>query len=176
MGQLLIGCGSSRRRIVQQPGQSDVFDDVTTMDSNPAHHPDVVWDLNTRPLPFADDSFDEIHAYEVLEHVGRQGDYLGFFAEFSDYWRILKPGGWLCGTVPMWNSKWAWGDPGHTRVFCRDTFTFLEQPTYAQVGTTVITDYRQVYRADFDFTFCREQGDSLAFVLRAVKPSRWKEP
>ena len=56
--------------------------------------------MNKLPLPFDNDTFDEIHAYEVLEHVGKQGDYIFFFAQFSDLYRILKPNGLLVAMSP----------------------------------------------------------------------------
>lgn len=171
--ELLIGCGSNRDRRIFFIGETTSWDDLTTLDIDPSHHPDVVHDLSQIPLPFEDESFDEIHAYEVLEHVGTQGDFRFFFAQFSDFWRILKPGGHLCGSCPKPTSVWAWGDPGHTRVIQPETLRFLDQGFYAQVGKTAATDYRRWYKADFELAFLDGQAEhSNMFALRAVKPSR----
>ena len=108
--ELLIGCGSTRRKNYFPSGDPN-WHDLTTLDINPDHKPDIVWDLNKIPLPFDDNVFDEIHAYEVLEHTGRQGDHKFFFAQFTDFWRILKSNGYLIASVPFWASPWAWADP-----------------------------------------------------------------
>lgn len=170
--ELLIGCGSRRIKLLFFPNRQQ-WHSLTTLDINGDHNPDVVWDLNNVPLPFADNSFDEIHAYEVLEHTGRQGDYNFFFAQFSDFWRILKPNGLLIATCPMYNSKWALGDPSHTRVVQKESFVFLDQTQYtAQIGKTAMSDFRYIYKADFTVAYLNEDNDSLQFALQAVKPSR----
>lgn len=170
--ELLIGSGSKHEKRLRFPGKKE-WTKLVTLDINPDHKPDVVWDLTQRPLPFEDDTFDEIHAYEVLEHLGQQGDWRTFFAEWSEWWRILKPGGLICGTSPMWNSPWAWGDPGHTRIICREMLTYLHQTEYTQqIGTTAMTDYRFVYKADFDCCHCREKDGTFEYGMTAVKPSR----
>lgn len=43
--------------------------DAVTLDINPEHKPDVVHDLNIRPLPFKDEQFTEIICHHVLEHL-----------------------------------------------------------------------------------------------------------
>jgi hypothetical protein len=114
-------------------------------------------------------SMDEIHAYEVLEHIGRQGDVEGFFKEFQGYWEILRPGGALIGSVPAWDSQWAWGDPGHTRVIPPGTFAFLSQAEYeGQVGKTNMSDYRRFWPQPYDFRleFLKRAGDQFYFMLR----------
>lgn len=177
MKTLLLGCGSRRERIIGPPGASAEFDDLTTLDLNPDHHPDVLWNLeDPDPLPFDDSSFDEIAAYEVLEHIGAQGDYKTFFRQFSDYWRVLKPGGHLCATVPMWNGLWAWGDPSHRRIINLGTLGFLDQSEYQrQVGVTPMSDFRFCYRADFTVIGTVDlDAKSFGFVLQAIKPSRFQ--
>jgi SAM-dependent methyltransferase len=170
--ELLIGCGSRRHKAVSLDGTTE-FLNVTTLDINPSHNPDVVHDLCDLPLPFPDECFDEIHAYEVLEHTGSQGDYKFFFAQFSDFWRVLKPGGLVCATVPWWQGVWAWGDPSHTRTIQPETLSFLHQPKYtAEIGVTAMSDFRNIYSADFDVVNAGHDDTTLWFVLRAIKPSR----
>ncbi len=174
MAELLIGCGNHRNRIMRPPDGLETWTDLVTLDNDPNCGADIEWNLENLPLPFARDYFDEVHAYHVLEHTGRQGDFRFFFAQWSEFWRILKPGGIFAGIVPAISSPWLFGDPGHTRVLPVEIFTFLNQTEYdKQVGKTAFADYRHVYAADFDLLFHDQiDGDQMAFMLRAVKPSR----
>jgi len=168
--ELLLGCGNDRSKRVVFDEISEGWTDLVTLDMDPSCKPDVVHDMDEIPLPFDDDMFHEIHAYEVLEHTGFQGDWRFFFNQFSDFWRILKPGGYLIGTVPMWHNVWAWADPGHRRVIAPETFVFLSQREYqSQVGVTKMTDYRDYYEADFDLIAKDESESTFGFVLQAVK-------
>lgn len=166
--ELLIGCGSCRekRLVAGRRGWTG----LVTLDIDPGRKPDVVHDLRIVPLPFEDNSADEIHAYHVLEHTGAQGDYEFFFRQFSDFWRILKPGGHFMGIVPVWADKWAWSEPGHTRVISDGTLLFLSQKEYVkEIGVTTMTDYRSIYKADFDIVFSEIREGQYVFILQAVK-------
>ncbi len=171
MSELLLGCGSSRTKKLCYGGRAE-WSSLTTLDHNADHGPDVVHDMEALPLPFDADSFAEIHAYECLEHVGRQGDWRFFFDQWADFWRILKHDGLFFGTCPAASSPWAWGDPSHTRIIGPECLIFLHQPAYAQVGQTPMSDFRFHYRADFDLIHSQTDGHHFEFVLRAVKPSR----
>ena len=171
--EILLGAGSSRVKKLAMPGREN-WSGLVTVDFNADHGCDVAHDISKLPLPFEDDSADEMHAYEVMEHVGQQGDWRFFFEQWSDIWRILKPGGHFLGTSPHWSSAWAWGDPGHTRIVGAEQLTFLSQPNYTkQVGITPMTDYRFCYEADFDLIHSRQnEVGQYEYVLQAVKPSR----
>lgn len=166
--ELLIGCGNRREKVCHLPGK-EAWSELVTLDIDPDSGADVVHDLDVLPYPFADDQFDEIHASEVLEHTGRQGDWRFFFGQFSEFWRILKPGGVLCATCPSVESRWAWGDPGHTRVIQPESLLFLSQRQYDQVGQTAMTDYRHVWSGDFEIAHQVDDGETFTFVLRAIK-------
>lgn len=175
--ELLLGCGRSRVKKLAVQGREE-WRDLVTVDMNEHVGADVVHNLNNAlGLPFSADSADEIHAYDVFEHLGTQGDWRFFFTEFSDYWHIAKPGGTLHAIVPWWQSCWAWGDPGHTRVIQPEMLTFLDQSVYVTECDTPETrtnrtDYRPWYRADWQTIWQQRDGDNFCFVLRAVKPSR----
>lgn len=171
MTELLLGCGANRTKKIAVDGNTEWIGGLITLDMNLDHKPDVVWDLAKLPLPFPDNTFDGIHAYDVMEHVGQQGDWKFFFAQWQDIWRILKPNGAFCGISPHPTSPWAWGDPGHSRVLSPECLTYLSQDEYRkQVGTTAMTDYRFCYTADFKVERGEiVQGGRFWWVMRAVK-------
>jgi len=166
MTELLLGCGRSREKRIALG--EPVWSNLTTLDYSPDCHPDIVWDLNETPWPLLDNTYDEVHAYEVLEHLGRQGDYVAFFAHFSEIWRVLKPGGHLFATVPAPGSPWVWGDPGHTRSISMESLTYLNQEEYVR-QVEVMTDYRRIYHADFRPIMAQIRGETFAFILEARK-------
>jgi len=166
--ELLLGCGHQRKKELHINNDPD-WQNLVTLDFNEAVNPDVVHDLEDIPLPFADHSIDEIHAYEVLEHVGAQGDWRFFFEQFNDFHRILKPGGHFYASVPMWNSAWAWSDPGHKRVISQKSLIFLSQENYTdQPDNSPLQDYRNVYTADFHVEGIQETEHRFYFVLKAL--------
>ncbi len=126
---LLLGCGVSREKRMGVEGDHD-WGHLVTADIDPSTGCDVVCDLNDDSLPFSDAEFDEIYAFEVLEHIGKQGDWRGFFDQFGEYHRILKDDGRMFISVPSTHSPWALGDPGHTRVLPIECFYFLSQDHY----------------------------------------------
>lgn len=169
--ELLIGCGSMRDKRLTVDGTAE-FDQLVTLDYNSDHNPDVVWDLmhpDVLPTTWVDE-FDEIHAYEVLEHLGQQGDYRLFFNQFTAFWRALKPNGHLMATCPSRHSIWAWGDPSHTRIMQAEQLVFLSQRQYAeQVGKTPMSDFRNIYKADFEIVHASDDKETLRFIIKAIK-------
>ena len=171
---LMLGAGTCppMRRIQGPDSAPEEETEWTTLDISPAAKPDYVFDLevingSTYNLPGG--RYDEIHAYDVLEHFGRQGDYRGFFYTFNAFHRALVPGGLLFATVPEHDSIWAWGDPGHTRVILPQTIAYLEKEHYQQLGRTRCTDYRayidpQWWKIE---EIVHKEG-SLEFAMRAV--------
>ena len=170
--ELLIGCGNSRVKKLSLTDSHD-WQCLTTVDHDPNCGADIVHDLDIAPWPFEDNSFDEVHAMEVLEHLGEQGDFHAFFRHFAEIYRVLKPDGHLIATVPAWDSVWAWADPSHRRVIAPETLVFLDQSEYTrQVGKTAMTDFRWLWKGDFEPVAATVVNGSFQFALRAVKPSR----
>lgn len=169
MTELLIGCGNSRRKKMWLDG-NEAFTELVTMDMDPNCGADIIHNLDITPWPVADNAFDEIHAYEVLEHLGAPGDYERFFAHFWEIYRALKPNGLLFATCPSYKSMWAWGDPSHCRVLTQGTLMFLSQQAYAeQIGKTAMTDFRWLWKGDLRPEHSQDDGESFQFVLRAIK-------
>jgi SAM-dependent methyltransferase len=104
--RLNLGCGRDIR-----PGYVNL--DVVKMPGI-----DVVADLE-RPLPFADDSFDEVFTSHVLEHVG---DLFPLLAELR---RICRPDAVIRIFVPHLSFFGAYTDPTHKRFFGYHSFDYF---------------------------------------------------
>lgn len=195
--ELLIGSGHQRDKRIdprqavhgRDPSSQASYEwqHLETLDYEGLCKPDIVWDIGRvpwcRPIgdalepaaiePIQDSTYDEIHAYEVLEHVGQQGDWRAFFRMFSEIWRVLKPGGLLAATCPSRYSKWLWGDPGHTQALTPEKLIFLSQLAYSQQeGRSSMSDYRRVYRADYNILHSSDDQQTHLFIIQAVKPAR----
>lgn len=112
--RLNCGCGTSRL-----PG-------FVGIDRVPGPAVDVVLDLEREPLPYPDESVDEVACYEVLEHLGD-----GFVFALNELHRVLKSSGVLHGKVPRCEGKNkpgpnAFSDPTHKRVITLETFEYLD--------------------------------------------------
>ena len=80
--KLNLGCGN------------DYKEGYINIDWNKVEKADVYQDLNNLPYPFEDNSFDEVYAQHILEHLDRP------FAIIEELHRILKPNGLLHIKVP----------------------------------------------------------------------------
>jgi hypothetical protein len=176
--QLLLGCGHSREKRMGWPGRdwNREWEDLITLDNNPDCKPDIIfdlscWDWNAPKLK--ENFFDEIHAYEILEHLGAQGDANSFFTTFFNLYRLLVPGGLVFATTPSRYSGWLWGDPGHTRAIIPESLSFLDQSNYAECGRTTRSDYRSIWKGDFKTLHSSDADKQThAFILQAIKPAR----
>ena len=157
MDTLLLGRGNFPVRRIRNNREAEDFSDVnlTTIDINPDLKPDILMDLNILSeggrLPFDDCSFDEIHAYDVLEHLGRFGDWRGYFTEFKEYHRVLRNNGCMYIVVPI--NQDALADVGHSRLFHGNHFAFLNQKFYElnNKQCTCATDYRWYWKENFKY-------------------------
>lgn len=165
--ELLVGCGHSREKRIGMLGRGE-WQGLVTLDMSEHVKPDVIHNLDNFPYPFADGEFDEIHAYEVLEHCGKQGDFAYFFRQFSEFYRILKPCGHMMITAPNWDKRWAWGDPGHTRIIGFEQLIYLDRSVIEQNrrDKTSMTDYGDLWRGDFRIIAANTEGDAARWILQ----------
>lgn len=196
--ELLLGCGHARdKRMMTPANMRKEWQGLVTLDNNPEVKPDVVCDLDTLydwspswvapgladlidiahfgTAPFKESIFDEVHAYEVLEHLGYLGNAPMYFNHFTQLWRIMKPDAYLCATVPSRYSSWLWGDPSHRRLINEESLSFLDQDNYKQLDgprPSPMSDFRSMYTADFRIVERQDNHKQFFFILQAVKPSR----
>jgi SAM-dependent methyltransferase len=88
---------------------------------------DVVADLDdcsTAPLPFDDNSVDEILGVDLIEHIARP------LPLMQELWRISAPGAVCTFVLPYGTSDDAWEDPTHVRPYFVGSWGYFGQPFY----------------------------------------------
>jgi SAM-dependent methyltransferase len=115
-----IGCGS----MPKNPFRAEhVFGlDLTENDAKNVRRAD----LTIEPIPFADDSFDYITAFDFIEHIPRviyaPTRRFPFVELMNEIWRTLKPGGIFLSFTPMFPHSPAFRDPTHVNILSHETF------------------------------------------------------
>ena len=83
-------------------------------------------DLAIEPIPFADESFDYVTAFDFIEHVPRviyMPERRFCFVELmNEIYRVLKPGGIFMSMTPAFPKAPAWRDPTHVNIITTETF------------------------------------------------------
>lgn len=93
---------------------------AVNLDCSPRVSPDVVHDLNVRPWPFADGEFEQVQAFDVIEHLDDVP------ATMEELHRICRHGAAVEITVPHFSSANAFMDPTHRHFFSHATFRYFE--------------------------------------------------
>src|ERR1700686_5378203 len=83
-------------------------------------------DLTLEPIPFADDTFDYVTAYDFIEHVPRviymPSRRFPFVELMNEIWRTLKPRGIFFSHTPIFPYSPAFRDPTHVNILTDETF------------------------------------------------------
>ena len=87
-------------------------------------------DLSLDVIPFDDNTFDFVTAYDFLEHVPRHSFVNGkmryLFVDLMDeIYRILKPGGYFLHRSPAFPKHSAFTDPTHVNFITCDTMRYF---------------------------------------------------
>lgn len=132
-----------------------------------AHRPEitVTHDLEDLPWPWGDSQFDEIFAFDIIEHVQRPIKFI------NELWRIAKDGAKVtvhtCWAGPQSGAREAWRDPTHVRPFHEASFDYFDPLN----GGIWFENYGKFYSpARFEVVQkSPEPPDNILFVLRAIK-------
>lgn len=83
-------------------------------------------DLAIEPIPFPDDFFDTVSAFDFIEHIPRiiyMPERRFCFVELmNEIYRVLKTGGRLLSFTPAFPAPEAWRDPTHVNIITNETF------------------------------------------------------
>lgn len=77
------------------------------IDNNPRTKADVLCDLDHFPYPFRDNSFDQLRAIHVIEHVAN------VIRTMEEFHRLVRPGGSVILETPHYTDFSSFCDPTH---------------------------------------------------------------
>jgi SAM-dependent methyltransferase len=87
--------------------------------------------LSLQPIPWADDSFGSVSAFDFIEHMPRVlGDDRGgtrfpFIEVMNEVWRVLAPGGLFYALTPAYPHAAAFTDPTHVNIITAKTHEYF---------------------------------------------------
>lgn len=114
-----IGCGP-------KPKNKYEADEVFGIDIRALGGNIIAADLVTDPIPFTDNCFDYVTAFDFIEHVPRliycPHKRLPFIELMNEIYRVLKPGGTFFSFTPAFPAPAAFQDPTHVNIITEKTF------------------------------------------------------
>ena len=122
-----------------------------------SYYIDVAHDLDITPWIWENNSWDEIYAIDVFEHLN-----LDIVEWLSECHRILSEGGKLIMRLPAWDNELSYRDPTHKKVFHHETFDYFdpEKELYKLFGSFYWDNVPL-----FKVTFLGRENNDLKFEL-----------
>jgi len=96
-------------------------------------------DLSSGYLPFENETFEYVTAYDILEHIIRVSCIAGetkfpFILLINEVFRVLKPGGIFFNIQPCFPAKEAFQDPTHVNIMSENTMqNYFCEPAWARI-------------------------------------------
>ena len=157
-----LGCNDSPRNPYN-------FEELYGIDLNPIQSDHFIYtqaNLALEPIPFGDNLFDCVSAFDFIEHIPRQllsldtgRSRLPLIELMNEIWRVLKPGGIFYAATPFYPSPAAFQDPTHVNFITSDTHNyFCGTSPYAKIYG--FTGRFEILRAEpvlFKTTFTAER-------------------
>lgn len=115
-----LGCGLNPRN----PFNAD---ELFGIDIRPNENQNIkVADLAIEAIPFPDDHFDYVSAYDFIEHIPRviynPNRRFSFIELMNEIYRVLKMGGTFASFTPAFPKEAAFVDPTHVNIITENTF------------------------------------------------------
>ena len=124
-----LGCGSTPRNPYRRDELFGV--DIISGDNKNIRRAN----LAVAPIPFENDHFDSVSAYDFLEHVPRvlptadgADTRFPFIELMNEIWRVLKEGGRLYASTPVYPAPQVFVDPTHVNVLTTETHIYFTRP------------------------------------------------
>lgn len=127
-----LGCGKRPRNPYQRGRLCGV--DIRALESV-LTGPDFEFrgaNLTVEPIPFPDDSFGSVSAFDFIEHVPRifptpdgRDTVFPFIRLMDEVWRVLAPGGRFWALTPCWPAPEVHVDPTHVNVITDRTHEYF---------------------------------------------------
>ena len=143
--KLNLGCGR------------DVLVGWTNVDQVALKEHVYTWDLENMPWPWGDDTFEEVYASHILEHLPNK------MKVIEEIWRVCKHSARVEIRLPAWNHLLFWQDPTHCTPWHLDNFDYFKPGN----------NWNYYTKARFDILVKEERvfagGPELYWVLKAIK-------
>jgi SAM-dependent methyltransferase len=159
-----LGCGASPRNPFHAK-HIYAIDMAQRKDSDLNNIKFVSANLALDNIPFPDDYFDSVSAYDFLEHIPRllhadQETFFPFIRLMSEVHRVLKPGGAFYAITPLYPKESAFVDPTHVNFISKDTYKYFTEPhVWAEMyGFTGTFSVKRVETVNFDYEVSPRQG------------------
>lgn len=88
--------------------------------------------LSLEPIPYADNTFGSVSAFDFIEHVPRllatadgTQTFFPFIRLMDEVWRVLAPGGRFYALTPTWPNPEVFVDPTHVNVITDRTHEYF---------------------------------------------------
>lgn len=125
-----LGCGNDPKN----PYSSEELFGIDIRDGLGANI--VPCNLSIQAIPFPDNYFDSLSAYDFLEHIPRvvvdlqsQSSFFPFIQLMNEVFRVLRPGGMFYAVTPVYPSHKVFMDPTHVNFLSRKSHEYFTGDT-----------------------------------------------